>query len=193
VTDTWHRTSAAGECPEWRHYNDGHIGLRPSSQPGLGVVFTATEWAALGEHFAAAERACILAGVIEIVSKFEYDLAFTAPELYPIRIQRLKDRLADLLRGDLDRCCDLHGRNCEPPCELCCHDCTESDHPRHERTGPCSNPDLSGTGAQHRVIYDETAVDATNDERLDVWGREMAEDGPVGRTAKNGDLDQDTP
>ena len=28
-------------------------------------------------------------------------------------------------------CCDLHGRHCEPPSELCCHGCTEVRHPEH--------------------------------------------------------------
>jgi hypothetical protein len=28
-------------------------------------------------------------------------------------------------------CCDLHGVHCEPPSELCCHDCTEVRHPEH--------------------------------------------------------------
>jgi len=49
-------------------------------------------------------------------------------------------------------CCDLHGRNCEPPSELCCEKCTESHHngmttpdaPYHSDGTPCSNPDLSG-------------------------------------------------
>jgi hypothetical protein len=41
------------------------------------------------------------------------------------------------------RCCDLHGRNCEPPSELCCEQCTEADHPWHTRMWPCSNPDFS--------------------------------------------------
>ena len=40
--------------------------------------------------------------VIEAIGKFEYDLAFTAPELFPMRIRQLKDRLADLLDGDPD-------------------------------------------------------------------------------------------
>jgi hypothetical protein len=43
-------------------------------------------------------------------------------------------------------CCDLHGRNCERPYELCCWRCTEADHPEHRNLGPCSNPDLSGPG-----------------------------------------------
>lgn len=32
--------------------------------------------------------------------------------------------------GD-QRCCDLHGRHCEPPGDLCCGDCTEGQHPWH--------------------------------------------------------------
>lgn len=51
-------------------------------------------------------------------------------------------------------CCDLHGRNCEPPSELCCEGCTEASHrtatsvghPFHEDGTRCSNPDLSGYG-----------------------------------------------
>ena len=34
-------------------------------------------------------------------------------------------------------CCGLHNRNCEPPFELCCQDCTEADHPRHPPGMPC--------------------------------------------------------
>lgn len=41
-------------------------------------------------------------------------------------------------------CCDLHGRNCEPPSELCCGSCTEAAHPGHQDGSACSNPDLSG-------------------------------------------------
>lgn len=40
-------------------------------------------------------------------------------------------------------CCDLHGRNCEPPSELCCERCTEAAHPLHADGSTCSNPDLS--------------------------------------------------
>lgn len=40
-------------------------------------------------------------------------------------------------------CCDLHGRNCEPPSELCCERCTEAAHPLHADGSICSNPDLS--------------------------------------------------
>jgi len=35
-------------------------------------------------------------------------------------------------------CCDLHGRNCEAPADLCCYACTEASHfviiPRHGGT-----------------------------------------------------------
>ena len=56
-------------------------------------------------------------------------------------------------------CCDLHGRNCEPPSELCCDWCTEAGHtwrttpddPYHCDGTPCSNPDLSGMGADVRA------------------------------------------
>jgi hypothetical protein len=42
-------------------------------------------------------------------------------------------------------CCDLHGRNCEPPSELCCRHCTETAHPDHADESTCSNPDLSAS------------------------------------------------
>ena len=29
-------------------------------------------------------------------------------------------------------CCDLHGLSCEPPADLCCHDCAEVAHPEHQ-------------------------------------------------------------
>jgi hypothetical protein len=68
---------------------------------------------------------------------------------------------ADLLADDwaevIDeaRCCDMHNRNCEPPSELCCENCTEARHAGwtdergslrhgHPRGEACSNPDLSG-------------------------------------------------
>jgi hypothetical protein len=34
-------------------------------------------------------------------------------------------------------CCDLHSTTCEPPSELCCEYCTETDHPQHSQRGPC--------------------------------------------------------
>lgn len=67
-------------------------------------------------------------------------------------------------------CCDLHGRNCEPPSELCCAHCTEFDHPRHILLGPCSAPDLSGSSvtggpatltgpARHHRLRDGSTVE----------------------------------
>src|ERR1017187_6083482 len=55
-------------------------------------------------------------------------------------------------------CCDLHGRNCEPPGELCCWECTEARHGGwrdvrgvsrygHPAGELCSNPDLSVDGS----------------------------------------------
>ena len=52
----------------------------------------------------------------------------------------------DRLTGAM--CSDLHGRNCEPPSELCCENCTEWDHPRHEPGMVCASPDLSDLRAQ---------------------------------------------
>jgi hypothetical protein len=43
-------------------------------------------------------------------------------------------------------CCDLHNRNCEPPSELCCDQCSEWDHPSHASGTECIAPDLSGNG-----------------------------------------------
>lgn len=51
------------------------------------------------------------------------------------------------------QCCDLHGRNCEPPSELCCWECTEARHGGwtdghgkwrygHPAGETCSNPVL---------------------------------------------------
>ena len=68
--------------------------------------------------------------------------------------------LADDWAGVVDesRCCDMHGRNCEPPSELCCEECTEARHagwtdPKgvqrfgHPAGEACSNPDLSDMSA----------------------------------------------
>lgn len=41
--------------------------------------------------------------------------------LPPARARRRPARFASA-------CCDLHGPHCEPPSELCCHDCTEVTH-----------------------------------------------------------------
>lgn len=55
---------------------------------------------------------------------------------------------------DAGRCCDMHNRNCEPPGDLCCGECTEARHAgwvnedgRQQHGHPfgekCSNPVLS--------------------------------------------------
>lgn len=44
-------------------------------------------------------------------------------------------------------CCDLHGRICEPPSELCCKSCTEAAHPGHADGSACSAPDLSAVAS----------------------------------------------
>lgn len=33
-------------------------------------------------------------------------------------------------------CCDLHNQHCEPS-ELCCHQCTEANHPNHPPGTSC--------------------------------------------------------
>lgn len=37
-------------------------------------------------------------------------------------------------------CCALHGIPCEPPADLCCHDCTEAVHPDHRPGERCVLP-----------------------------------------------------
>lgn len=46
------------------------------------------------------------------------------------------DAVAEPLPDDV--CCDLHNRNCEPPSELCCWRCTESQHPWHADGSECA-------------------------------------------------------
>jgi Protein of unknown function (DUF2829) len=59
------------------------------------------------------------------------------------------------------RCCDFHGRNCEPPGDLCCENCTEARHGGwrdahgaqqfgHPAGEACSSPDLSDGSAAAR-------------------------------------------
>jgi len=60
--------------------------------------------------------------------------------------------LARLMRDeDESRCCDLHGRNCEPPSEICCDQCTEMAHPMHGDGTQCSNPDLSAAAVDRWI------------------------------------------
>lgn len=40
--------------------------------------------------------------------------------------------------AEFGACCDLHGRNCEPPSELCCEGCTEVRHPFHPPGVDCT-------------------------------------------------------
>jgi hypothetical protein len=56
-----------------------------------------------------------------------------------------------------ERCCDSHGRNCEPPSELCCYSCPEAGHRMgdslrgvHTDGSLCASPDLSGTSVHGR-------------------------------------------
>lgn len=37
---------------------------------------------------------------------------------------------------EVDRCCELHNINCEPPADICCDDCREVGHPTHLGLGP---------------------------------------------------------
>lgn len=47
---------------------------------------------------------------------------------HPGRVMSWKLNPADILKALGGACCDLHGRNCEPPSELCCENCTEVHH-----------------------------------------------------------------
>jgi len=79
-------------------------------------------------------------------------------------------------------CCDLHGRNCEPPSELCCENCTEARHAGwadergtrrfgHPAGELCSSPDLSpNTLAEAAKI--EAAVAAERDRIRQLAKRE---------------------
>jgi hypothetical protein len=60
-------------------------------------------------------------------------------------------RMANAVRARYaTRCCDIHGRSCEPPYELCCDRCCEAQHVMgdavrgsHGDGSVCVNPDLS--------------------------------------------------
>lgn len=64
-------------------------------------------------------------------------------------------------------CCDLHGRNCEPPSELCCWSCAEAAHRMgdaatgvHLADGSrCSNPDLSHTAVSEYGLHLAAQID----------------------------------
>lgn len=60
--------------------------------------------------------------------------------------------IAELRGLNVFPCCDMHGRHCEPPSELCCDQCTEAGHEfgdawrgHHADGTVCSNPDVSPT------------------------------------------------
>ena len=66
-------------------------------------------------------------------------------------------QLVTALARRQEPCCDLHGRNCEVPGELCCEGCTEARHLAwtddrgvgrygHPAGETCSNPDLPRLG-----------------------------------------------
>jgi len=68
-------------------------------------------------------------------------------------VSRYTDARADGIprRHDpLTPCCDLHNRNCEPPSELCCWECTEATHPDHRDGSACIAPDLSNARERER-------------------------------------------
>lgn len=54
-------------------------------------------------------------------------------------------------------CCDLHGRTCEPPGELCCPLCAEVDHPRHPTGVGC----VAAGDVQELQPGDDDGDDAT--------------------------------
>ena len=95
-------------------------------------------------------------------------LEAAAPHIRAAERERMHEHLAEChacqsrVRHLLAKlpCCDLHGRNCEPPSELCCENCTEADHPAHRQLGPCSNPILSpSTLAEAAKIDAATAAE----------------------------------
>jgi len=72
--------------------------------------------------------------------------------------------------GPRARCCDLHGRNCEPS-ELCCEKCAEAGHPLHRDGRPCSNLDLSTEACRQAVQAERSRVLAAP---LDRFGSTIA-------------------
>ena len=58
--------------------------------------------------------------------------------------------ILDVAAVQARRCCELHGRTCEPPSELCCAWCSEQHHPDHTDGSLCSAPDVSGDGSVAR-------------------------------------------
>jgi hypothetical protein len=75
--------------------------------------------------------------------------------------------------------CFYHGRNCEPPGELCCENCPEAAHQmgdarigRHMADGStCSSPDLSGFTTTYTPTVPDSAANLRDDlqQVIDVW------------------------
>lgn len=42
-----------------------------------------------------------------------------------------RNRLLTSAEVDAMPCCTMHNTHCEPPGDLCCHDCDEAGHPDH--------------------------------------------------------------
>jgi hypothetical protein len=53
---------------------------------------------------------------------------------YLTRRFKVEVKVTDVTDGP---CCDLHGVHCEPPSDLCCHDCPEGLHPFHPAGRRC--------------------------------------------------------
>jgi hypothetical protein len=75
--------------------------------------------------------------------------------------------------------CFDHGRNCEPPGDLCCEHCPEAAHQmgdarvgRHMADGStCSSPDLSGFTTTYTPTVPGSAANLRDDlqQVIDVW------------------------
>ncbi len=57
-------------------------------------------------------------------------------------------------------CCESHNQHCEPPSELCCHQCTEARHPVHPAGVQCTwvtgQPVAERPGPEHGIKGDES-------------------------------------
>lgn len=72
--------------------------------------------------------------------------------------------------------CEFHGRTCEAPSELCCENCSESQHPNHLDGSACSAPDLSGNHMPTAVEMALRAeLDRLRDERAPVDDERLRE------------------
>lgn len=118
-----------------------------------------------------------------------------AGELEPLPALPLRDP-GIALSAIEGACCGLHGRNCEPPGELCCEHCTEQRHfdwtdargvrrTGHPRGEVCSNPDLSGTQLRPLDVAAGVDPDAIPANRIGTAGAASApgDGGLAGRPA----------